>query len=98
MPRFDGTGPDGLGPMTGRCEGYCIIPIENREDLQTHPARGGKSTNSRMTPLKDPFKIPKRIILHPQSCFWNPIRHQRKGRITYDYCSNLRWKRLRFTH
>jgi len=23
MPRFDGTGPDGLGPMTGRGMGRC---------------------------------------------------------------------------
>jgi hypothetical protein len=23
MPRFDGTGPNGLGPMTGRCMGSC---------------------------------------------------------------------------
>ncbi|MBM4464130.1 MAG: hypothetical protein FJ014_00945 [Chloroflexi bacterium] len=25
MPAFDGTGPRGLGPMTGRGEGYCAI-------------------------------------------------------------------------
>jgi len=27
MPRFDGTGPQGQGPMTGRGEGYCAIPL-----------------------------------------------------------------------
>jgi hypothetical protein len=27
MPRFDGTGPRGLGPMTGRGEGYCAIAL-----------------------------------------------------------------------
>jgi hypothetical protein len=27
MPRFDGTGPQGLGPMTGRGEGYCALVI-----------------------------------------------------------------------
>ena len=27
MPGFDGTGPRGLGPMTGRGEGYCAIKI-----------------------------------------------------------------------
>ena len=27
MPRFDGTGPRGLGPMTGRGEGYCVLEI-----------------------------------------------------------------------
>jgi hypothetical protein len=30
MPRFDGTGPVGAGPMTGRGLGYCILkkPVE----------------------------------------------------------------------
>ncbi len=25
MPGFDGTGPAGLGPMTGRGNGYCVL-------------------------------------------------------------------------
>ena len=29
MPRFDGTGPLGLGPMTGRGMGYCAIPLSS---------------------------------------------------------------------
>lgn len=27
MPRFDGTGPRGQGPMTGRGEGYCAVKL-----------------------------------------------------------------------
>jgi hypothetical protein len=27
MPRFDGTGPMGQGPMTGRGRGYCAVPV-----------------------------------------------------------------------
>lgn len=27
MPGFDGTGPRGAGPMTGRGMGYCAMPI-----------------------------------------------------------------------
>jgi hypothetical protein len=27
VPRFDGSGPQGQGPMTGRGEGYCVIKI-----------------------------------------------------------------------
>ena len=27
MPRFDGTGPRGQGPMTGRGEGYCALVL-----------------------------------------------------------------------
>lgn len=25
MPRFDGTGPEGTGPLTGRGDGYCAV-------------------------------------------------------------------------
>ncbi len=27
MPGFDGTGPWGAGPMTGRGEGYCVVQL-----------------------------------------------------------------------
>jgi len=27
MPMFDGTGPRGMGPMTGRGQGYCAFTI-----------------------------------------------------------------------
>ncbi|MGQ9585193.1 MAG: DUF5320 domain-containing protein [Anaerolineae bacterium] len=27
MPGFDGTGPRGLGPFTGRGEGYCAVTL-----------------------------------------------------------------------
>jgi hypothetical protein len=32
MPRFDGTGPLGQGPMTGRGEGYCAVRIPEWEE------------------------------------------------------------------
>lgn len=28
MPGYDGTGPRGQGPMTGRGEGYCAVPLD----------------------------------------------------------------------
>ena len=31
MPRFDGTGPQGEGPMTGRGEGYCAVKTPDSE-------------------------------------------------------------------
>ena len=31
MPRLDGTGPDGKGPMTGRGRGYCVMPLNTTE-------------------------------------------------------------------
>lgn len=30
MPGFDGTGPTGAGPLTGRGRGFCISPISRR--------------------------------------------------------------------
>jgi len=30
MPAFDGTGPRGQGPMTGRGEGYCAVALPQR--------------------------------------------------------------------
>ena len=27
MPGFDGTGPRGIGPMTGGGRGYCVVPL-----------------------------------------------------------------------
>ena len=27
MPGFDGTGPEGAGPMTGRGQGYCVMEL-----------------------------------------------------------------------
>jgi len=27
MPKFDGTGPRGQGPMTGRCGGFCVLKM-----------------------------------------------------------------------
>ena len=29
MPAFNGTGPAGMGPMTGRGMGYCVLPLSN---------------------------------------------------------------------
>ena len=31
MPRFDGTGPTGKGPMSGRGEGYCALVLPENE-------------------------------------------------------------------
>ena len=48
MPGFDGTGPRGLGPMTGWGGGYCIVPLSStlpasvgRRSYPLHSARWG---------------------------------------------------------
>ena len=32
MPKFDGTGPEGKGPMTGSGSGYCIVPLNTTKE------------------------------------------------------------------
>ena len=32
MPGYDGTGPKGLGPMTGKGGGYCLLKIPRIPD------------------------------------------------------------------
>lgn len=32
MPDFDGTGPRGLGPMSGKGRGYCMLKISQLPD------------------------------------------------------------------
>ncbi|MFC2023077.1 DUF5320 domain-containing protein [Chloroflexota bacterium] len=31
MPNYDGSGPQGKGPMTGSGRGYCVLPISTLE-------------------------------------------------------------------
>jgi len=38
MPGFDGTGPAGMGPMTGGGRGFCAIPL--RPAWPTYPGMG----------------------------------------------------------
>ena len=49
MPGFDGTGPRGQGPLTGRGEGYCAVRIPDfgqvpygYAGLQGTPVRGAR--------------------------------------------------------
>jgi hypothetical protein len=59
MPGFDGTGPRGEGPMTGRGEGYCalVLPSEagsapyGYAGLQGNPVYPGEPC----APLRRPF-------------------------------------------
>lgn len=32
MPGYDGTGPEGLGPLTGRGRGFCVMKISGTQD------------------------------------------------------------------
>lgn len=51
MPGFDGTGPRGMGPMTGGGRGFCAVPAYGaRPGYGTGfgwPARGGRGRGVR---------------------------------------------------
>lgn len=53
MPRFDGTGPKGRGPLTGRGMGYCAVRLPSEADTgpspgwPRNPGSGGFSYPSR---------------------------------------------------
>jgi len=36
MPGLDGTGPNEMGPMTGRGMGYCCIPLSTCDEELTY--------------------------------------------------------------
>ncbi|NLA26167.1 MAG: DUF5320 family protein [Firmicutes bacterium] len=41
MPGFDGSGPSGGGPMTGRGRGYCALPLSERKEYPRVAGRRG---------------------------------------------------------
>jgi hypothetical protein len=43
MPAFDGTGPRGRGPLTGRGEGYCAIRLPRPGSEQAPQGYAGRA-------------------------------------------------------
>ena len=58
MPRYDGTGPRGQGPLTGRGEGYCAVRIPQAGN----DAYGVAGRNAR------PVRAP--LLLRPWRRMW----------------------------
>lgn len=44
MPGFDGTGPRGSGPMTGRARGYCVLRAASGESNRMRGFAGAQGT------------------------------------------------------
>jgi hypothetical protein len=44
MPGYDGTGPEGKGPMTGRGMGYCATEVKDQQEVERprRPLRLGR--------------------------------------------------------
>ncbi len=56
MPNFDGTGPRGLGPMTGAGDGYCVVRVpagaESAPPLPERRAAGDSLLQRRLASLQ----------------------------------------------
>lgn len=48
VPRYDGTGPNGMGSMTGRGMGYCVVPLDdnaNQSQNTKYSSKYASNTN-----------------------------------------------------
>jgi hypothetical protein len=73
MPRYDGGGPLGRGPMTGSSEGFCIVEIP---DVSEEPMEGfigltGRNIHGSTTIQKEDMTMPGRNRTGPQG--WGPM-------------------------
>jgi len=68
MPGFDGTGPLGRGPMTGRGMGFCVVELAN-EDLPAQ--RGGAGINREGS--ETPRESGKEVITMPAGDGTGPL-------------------------
>lgn len=78
MPAFDGTGPRGLGPMTGRGEGYCalVLPSPGITGVQC----GYAGLSNAPVPSGYPYETPSLpVTLYPPRFGW-PRLGMRFGR------------------
>ncbi len=57
MPGFDGTGPQGRGPMSGNAGGYCLIimPDESNEPRTGFAGLAGKAVTIADDPRNENF-------------------------------------------
>jgi len=58
MPGFDGTGPMGLGPMTGRGMGYCAVRLPVNKGFVPPYGYAGFYGN----PVALPYPVPARFM------------------------------------
>jgi hypothetical protein len=78
MPRFDGTGPRGEGPMTGRGEGHCALVLPSEEGRAPY---GYAGLEGRPVVLGAPRRILGRWLRVPQAGrAFSRGRGRRRGR------------------
>jgi hypothetical protein len=57
MPKKDGTGPVGLGPMTGRGSGKCVIPLNTTAEEISYLKNRGKALREQLQDVEARVKI-----------------------------------------
>lgn len=72
MPKFDGTGPTGQGPMSGRGEGYCALVLPENEGRDA--VRGYAGVQG--TPVQ--WSVQEAALCRPRRAFGRGRR--RRGR------------------
>jgi hypothetical protein len=79
MPGFDGTGPQGKGPMTGRGEGHCALVLPSEEGRAPYGYAGLQGTP---VVLGAPTRrlLLRRRILGRLPRVWRAGRVLRRGR------------------
>jgi hypothetical protein len=86
MPRFDGTGPRGEGPFTGRGEGYCAVRLpEEGSAARGEPIVGFAGLQGRAVCLEAPPGAPGRWQPFPRpwprpGAMWGPAPRPWRGR------------------
>ena len=75
MPGFDGTGPRGLGPMTGGCRGYCVLPVKgSNSPNQSRKPQGLTGIQGRPVSAAYPYRVsPYPAFFYPWSWRYYPF-------------------------
>jgi hypothetical protein len=74
MPRFDGTGPRGVGPMTGRGEGYCAVVLPSPgsgTEPYGYAGLGGRPVQLSSRGSPEGTAYPSRMPSIPTSPLWS---------------------------
>ncbi len=76
MPGFDGTGPRGLGPMTGGCRGYCVLPVKGPDSsTQSGKSRGLTGIQGKPVSGAYPYRVfPYSAFFYPRPWGYYPFR------------------------
>jgi hypothetical protein len=82
MPLFDGTGPRGLGPMTGRGEGYCSMVLPSPDAGRAPYGYAGLAGRPvQVSPQSPPAgTVSSGLIAPPLARRWPTLRGFRLGR------------------